>query len=139
MPPAKKKATSGTAPKKSTAAAKPAAAKKSDKSATPATSLGGVPMGEVAAAVARMISARAAGKMPQAAELGAKESAIFKQMKENLANPHASAVDNILNDTAGLGTRPGDHPMGGPKQVGHNQTFNADVTRRNLPRRTGGG
>jgi hypothetical protein len=29
--------------------------------------------------------------------------------------------------------------MGGRKQIGHNQTFGADVNRAGVPRRTGGG
>jgi len=93
---------------------------------------------------ARMIGAKVAGAFPAAtgaeggADGGKKESSVFKQLKETMAKPHAASMDTLLNNTASQASRRGGQPFGGGKQVGHNQTFGADVARRNLPRRTGG-
>jgi hypothetical protein len=87
---------------------------------------------------ARMLAARAAGAIP-AAGGDQKETALFKHMKENVARPHAASVDSLLNSTASSSSRKSAQPfITGGKQVGQNQTFGADVSRRNLPRRTGG-
>jgi hypothetical protein len=63
------------------------------------------------------------------------ESAMFKQMKAGLNKPHSSAMSNMLDKSQGPEQHK-DHSFF--KQVGHNQTFNADVTRSGVPRRTPG-
>jgi hypothetical protein len=89
---------------------------------------------------ARMIGAKAHGTLAGSAEPDAsrKETSLFKQMKETMAKPHAASVDALLNNTVSPGTRRSALPFGSDKQVGHNQTVGSSVSRRNLPRRTGG-
>jgi hypothetical protein len=65
------------------------------------------------------------------------ESAAFKQLKENLHRPAGSTVPSFLQDAAP--TRKFNNSVPGRnKQIGHNQTFGADVNRTGVPRRTGG-
>ena len=63
------------------------------------------------------------------------ESAMFKQMKADLNKPDATAMSNLLEKSHGPEPTK-NHPQ--LKQVGHNQTFGADVTRTGVPRRTPG-
>ncbi len=63
------------------------------------------------------------------------DSAAFKAMKQNL-NSHSAGVGNILPQA---GAKKSNAPFEKSKQVGHNQTFGADVNRAGVPRRTGGG
>jgi hypothetical protein len=63
------------------------------------------------------------------------ESAMFKQLKAGLNKPHATAMSNLLDKSHG--PEPArNHPS--MKQVGHDQTYGADVTRSGVPRRTPG-
>ena len=120
------------------AATKKKAEKKTEKKA-PQAAAPLIDTALAAEAAARMVAARAAGTVPAPAAEAQGESSLFKQLKENLAHPHASSVDSFLNNTTNPSSRPSNVPFGsGGKQVGHNQTFGADVSRRNLPRRTGG-
>ena len=64
------------------------------------------------------------------------ESAAFKAMKQNLTS-HSAGVANLLPQSAG--SKKSNTPFEKSKQVGHNQTFGADVNRAGVPRRTGGG
>jgi len=64
------------------------------------------------------------------------ESSAFKQMKEGLNN-HSAGMGNMLPQ-AGTAKK-SNQPFAAGKQVGHNQTFGADVNRTGVPRRTGGG
>jgi hypothetical protein len=93
-----------------------------------------------AEAAARMIGAKAQGTLGAAAESDAnrKETSLFKQMKETMARPHAASVDALLNNTVSPGARRSALPFDSAKQTGHNQTVGTSVSRRNLPRRTGG-
>lgn len=86
---------------------------------------------------ARMLTARASGSAPSSQE-GKKETSTFKQMKESFAKPHAASMNSLLNNTVSPGAKKSAQPFAGGKQVGHNQTFGADVTRTGVPRRTGG-
>lgn len=66
------------------------------------------------------------------------ESSTFKNLKQGLAKPHLSGLDGILNKSAPPDTKRSNQPYGVGKQVGHNQTFGADVNRTGVPRRTPG-
>src|SRR5262245_50818509 len=66
------------------------------------------------------------------------ESSVFKNLKENLAKPHLSGLDSILDKSAPADTKRSNLPFGGGKQVAHNQTTGADATRTGVPRRTPG-
>ena len=66
------------------------------------------------------------------------ESSTFKNLKQGLAKPHLSGLDGILNKSGPADSKRSNLPFGGGKQVGHNQTFGADVNRAGVPRRTPG-
>ncbi len=66
------------------------------------------------------------------------ESSAFRQLKESMNKPHSAALGSVLDKTAMSGQKKSAAPFPGGKQVGHNQTFGADVSRRSVPRRTGG-
>lgn len=66
------------------------------------------------------------------------ESSGFRNLKESLAKPHAQAIGGLLDKLTPTGQKRSSLPFGASKQVGHNQTFGADVSRRNIPRRTNG-
>ena len=95
----------------------------------------------VAQAAAAMIGNKALLHQPQQ-QAGPseprEESSLFKQLKQNVAKPGSKGLGQFLQDTAGPVTRKSNQPFGGAKQVGHNQTFGADVNRTGVPRRTGG-
>ncbi len=65
------------------------------------------------------------------------ESSAFKQMKEGLSKPAPGLAGSLLGTTPGQ--KKSNAPFAQTKQVGHNQTFGADVNRTGVPRRTGGG
>ena len=68
----------------------------------------------------------------------AAESSGFRNLKESLSKPHAQTMGSVLDKIAPAGQKKSGLPFAGGKQVGHNQTFGADVSRRNVPRRTNG-
>jgi hypothetical protein len=124
-PAAKKPAAKAAA--KSKAAAKPAAA--------PAAPM--VDTNLAAQAAARMLTAKAAGG--NVAPAGdKKETSTFKQLKQSFTKPHGASMGNMLNSTISNAAKKSNAPFQGNKQVGHNQTFGADVSRNSVPRRTGG-
>jgi hypothetical protein len=121
------------APAKKPAAKKAPAAKKSAIAAVgaaPAAPL--IDTSLAAAAAAKMVANRdvlnAAGEK--------RESGAFKQLKESLTKPATSGPASFLQSTAPQ--KKSNLPFGGRNQVGHNQTFGADVNRTGVPRRTGG-
>jgi hypothetical protein len=65
-----------------------------------------------------------------------RESSSFKQLKANLNKPALQGPASFLHSTAPQ--KKSNLPFTGRKQVGHNQTFGADVNRTGVPRRTGG-
>lgn len=67
-----------------------------------------------------------------------KESSTFKHLKESLAKPGSATLNQFLHNTTHPAAKKSNLPFGGGKQVGHNQTFGADVTRSGVPRRTPG-
>lgn len=113
------------APKKK-AAPKKAPAAKSAPSGMP-----GIDTSLAAETAARMLAA----KFGKATGSAKPESAMFRQMKENLNKPHSATVSNLLDKSHGPEPVKS-HPQ--MKQVGHNQTFGADVTRTGVPRRNPG-
>jgi hypothetical protein len=90
-----------------------------------------------AQAAARMLVNRPASSAPRG-DANRKPSSTFKQMKDSLDQGHGAGVDSFLDSTASPAAKKSNLPFGQSKQVGHNQTFGADVNRRNVPRRTGG-
>ena len=72
------------------------------------------------------------------AAAASRESAGFKQLKQDLNKPTGTAggLGGVLGNAAQQ--KKGNQPSRGPKQVGRNQTFGADVNRSGVPRRTGG-
>src|SRR5439155_3599713 len=88
-----------------------------------------------AQSAARMLLNRATN-MPINTMPQKKESSTFKQMKDSIAKPHLASMDSMLNSTATPGAQP--HLPHQTNQKGHSQTYNADVTRTGVPRRTPG-
>jgi hypothetical protein len=148
---AKKKTASGESSKP--AAAKKEAAKKeptkksagagtsakASKPAKPHATPSGMPIIDTSlaaqAAACMLFSKRAGGQSDD----DKKESSLVKQIKSDLNKPHASAVSNVLNKSAPAGTpKPSNLPFD-QKQVGRNQTYNPDITRTGVPRRTSSG
>jgi hypothetical protein len=129
-PPAKQAEAPAAAPAKKVAApSKPAAA-------APANS----PLIDtsIAANTAAALIANKAAKSSggSAATPPKKESAAFKQLKAGLNKPSAGAMGGAFGIA---GQQKKSHlPHAGGKQVGHNQTFGADVNRTGVPRRTPG-
>lgn len=112
---------------KKSAEAKPAAA------APPAH---GIDPAKAAASAAAMIAHKVSNPIPAT---GPKvESSGFKNLKESLAKPHAAGIGGLLDKLTPTGQKKSGLPFSDSKQVGHNQTFGADVSRRSVPRRTGG-
>jgi len=123
--------------KPAAAAAKAATAPKGKKAAKPAT-------GGAAAVIDTSLAASTAAKvlanrnlLPNRTSGEKPNSAGFRQMKENLSKPMSPASVPFLQ--SGGSQKKSSRPFNGPKQVGHNQTFGADVNRAGVPRRTGGG
>jgi hypothetical protein len=147
---AKKKSETGGASaseKPSTGAAKkPAAAAVPEKkpAAKPAASAAasGSPVIDTslaANAAAAMIAGKVSGTggKPAGSQPQKKESAAFKQLKAGLNKPSAGSLGGAFG-VAGQQKKNVTQQHGGPRQVGHNQTFGADVTRSGVPRRTPG-
>jgi hypothetical protein len=66
------------------------------------------------------------------------ESTSFRNLKDSMTKPHSQTIGNVLDKIAPSGQKRSAVPFAGSKQQGHNQTFGADVSRRNIPRRTNG-
>jgi hypothetical protein len=130
----------GTPPAKS-GPRKTAAKKGAKASGAGEPKAGGAPLIDTdlaAQAAARMLLARSAGAGAGKLPVG-KESASFKQLKDSVGKPNVHSMDTLLNNTAPAGAKRQNLPTaGGRNQVGHNQTFGADVSRASVPRRTGG-
>ena len=139
---AKKKTTASSTPEETTKPAKKSAPKIGSKSKAPKpVAAPEAPMVDTQLAAqnaARMLSAKAAGYTPTQAGGDRKETSAFKQLKQSMTNPHATGMGGLLDSTASAASRKSAVPFRGGKQVGHNQTFGADVSRNSVPRRTGG-
>ncbi|MGH7176049.1 MAG: hypothetical protein ACREJC_01600 [Tepidisphaeraceae bacterium] len=121
--------------KSETTEKKPAAPKKAPekKPAAPA----GSPMIDTALAASAAAAMLSAGMNRKSSGAKQPESAMFKQLKTGLAKPHATTMSNLLDKSAPPSQKKSAMPFD-QKQIGHNQTFNADVTRSGVPRRTPG-
>jgi hypothetical protein len=121
-PPTAKSETPASAPAKKATAAPPSA---------PAINT------SLAANTAAALIANKAAKGTGGANAPAKkESAAFKQLKAGLNKPAAGAMGGAFG-IAGQ-QKKSNLPHHGGKQIGHNQTFGADVNRAGVPRRTPG-
>src|SRR3954467_12578183 len=120
--------------------AAPAAKKKSAPASGASHGTPAVDTNLAAQAAARMLAAGAHSKPAQQSGQPQQknESSLFKQMKAGLNKPASSAMGGLLDKSGGPLQNKPNKPFGG-KQVGHNQTFGADVTRSGVPRRTSGG
>jgi hypothetical protein len=65
-------------------------------------------------------------------------SSIIQQLKADLNKSPSHAVSNVLNKSTPEGARKPSATPFDQKQVGHNQTRGADLTRSGVPRRTSG-
>lgn len=122
-------------------ASKPAEAAKSAAKKAPVVKKKTAPAASGSPMIDTSLAAAAAAKMVANRDLlntaGAKrESGSFKQMKESLSKPASTGPASFLHSTAPQ--KKSNLPFGGRNQVGHNQTFGADVNRSGVPRRTGG-
>lgn len=123
------------------AAPKAAAKKKSAVKAPAAPAAPMIDTGMAAETAAKMVGAKLSSTPTMGGgEAGApsKESSAFKQMKDSLNKPASTTMANFLDKSGGPGGKKSNMPFSGPKQVGRNQTFGADVNRTGVPRRTGG-
>jgi len=79
-------------------------------------------------------------KAAPAKQASRSESMEFKLLKEGISQPGLSGLDKVLDATAPATGKKSNQPFEhkGDRQVGHNQTFGADVTRSGVPRRTAG-
>jgi hypothetical protein len=137
MAKAKKTESADETPKKSTATKKTTKKTSTKKSAAAPAADSSVP------SIDTNLAAQAAAKMVanknllNTGDAGApRESSSFKQLKESLNKPHSTVMGNVLGNVQGQ--KKTNLPFGGPKQIGRNQTFGADVNRTGVPRRTGG-
>jgi len=119
-----KKATAVKTEQKPKAAGKPAAGPVIDPSKSAAAA---------AAMVANKVSAP-----PTATASAQPQSSTFAKLKESLNKPHAATMGNLLDKLTPPGQKKSALPFGANQQVGHNQTFGGDASRRNVPRRTNG-
>jgi hypothetical protein len=66
------------------------------------------------------------------------ESTSFQKLKDSMTKPHSQTIGGVLDKIAPTNQKWAPGHTGASKQVGHNQTVGADVSRRNVPRRTAG-
>ncbi|HEX4055752.1 MAG TPA: hypothetical protein VHX86_15920 [Tepidisphaeraceae bacterium] len=120
-------------------AAKPPSAPKKPDSKPASTGAASAPLidpAQSAAAAAALVVHKVSSPSP--AQGPKSESSSFRNLKESLAKPHSQTIGGVLDKMAPTDQKRSGLPFGGSKQVGHNQTFGADVSRRNVPRRTNG-
>jgi len=89
------------------------------------------------------LAAQAAARMLMAKKNEAgdqkKSGGLIDQLKADLNKHPSSSVAGVLDKSAPPGSKKSHLPFGpGGKQVAHNQTYGADVTRSGVPRRTPG-
>jgi len=121
-------------------AAKPQGNSKKSSESKPASAGAAAAQGIDPAQSAASAAALVANKIsnPTTAQGPTVESSGFRNLKESLAKPHAQAIGGLLDKLTPTGQKRSGLPFGASKQVGHNQTFGADVSRRSIPRRTNG-
>lgn len=124
------------AAKKAESTSKPAA--KAKKTTKPASGHA-APMIDTslaAQAAARFVANRDALNQARTQAGEKRESGSFKQLRESALKPAVQGPGGLLQSP---GAQKKFNPsVGARNQVGHNQTFGADVTRTGVPRRTAG-
>ena len=106
---------------------------KSKETPTQASSIPTIDPGKSAATAAAMV----ANKYAAPASGGSKpDSSAFTKLKEAAAKPHAQ-IGGMLDKILPSGQKRSNVPFSSGKQVGHNQTFGADIAEE-YSRRTGG-
>jgi hypothetical protein len=136
---AKKSAATGAKkPAAGAAAAAPAKKPAAAAGTVPASAAPVIDTSLAANAAAAMIASKVAQGAPAASsgQPAKKESGAFKQLKAGLNKPAAAPLGGAFGVPQTSKKSP--LPFGGGKQVGHNQTFGADVNRTGVPRRTPG-
>ena len=116
-------------------AAGPATTKKAAAKKAPPARSTGTPLIDTslaAAAAAKMVANR--DRLSGSEARGS--SGLIKQLKDTLNKPATTGPADFLHTTSP--NKNPNLPFGGRNQVGHNQTFGADVNRTGVPRRTGG-
>jgi hypothetical protein len=109
--------------------------KQTDKRPTTGTTASLIDTSLAAQSAAKLLVAKSHGTGQQTS--AKTESDSFKNLKDSVNKPHLQGMDNLLNSTGLPAAKRSNTPFG-HKQVGHNQTFGADVNRTGVPRRTGG-
>jgi hypothetical protein len=119
-------------------AKKPAGAKQEPKRKPPSAAAGSplIDPSKSAAAAAAMVAHKVS--VPTSQDSAQAQSSTFAKLKESLKKPHAQTMGSLLDKLSAPGQKKSAMPFAGGKQVGHNQTFGSDASRRNVPRRTGG-
>lgn len=141
MAKAKKTETAASEKKSSEASAAKGAKKKQPAKAQAAPAAPMIDTGMAAETAAKLVGAKVSATPATGGSEGAgasKQSSAFKQMKDSLNKPASGAMASFLDKAGGPVGKKSSTPFGGPKQVGRNQTFGADVNRTGVPRRTGG-
>jgi hypothetical protein len=111
--------------------------KKSSRKATAASAAPPlVDPAQSAAAAAALVGHKVV--LPASAPGAKTESTSFRHLKDSLSKPHSQTIGGVLDKIAPTFQKYTGGPTQGGKQVGHNQTFGADVARKNIPRRTAG-
>jgi len=113
-------------------------AKKKPERKPPAASAGSplIDPASSAAAAAALVGHKVAA--PASAAGPKTESSSFRNLKDSLTKPHSQTIGGVLDKIAPSSQKWIGGPTQGGKQVGHNQTFGADVARKSVPRRTAG-
>ncbi len=113
-------------------------AKAEKKPGSHAGALPSIDTNRAAQAAASAIMNRGAGATAGSTATGSppRESESFKAFKQGVNKPQGPGG---LLGGAFQNKKSGNQPFGGGKQVGHNQTFGADINRTGVPRRTSGG
>jgi hypothetical protein len=96
-----------------------------------------------ASAAAKMVLNRAVGGAGAPVASGdaeaagdKRETSTFKQLKQGLSKGGSQGIGGLLGGVQG--GKKVTQTFAGPNQVRRNQTFGADASRTNIPRRTGG-
>jgi hypothetical protein len=91
---------------------------------------------QAAVAAAAMVGNKV--QLPDTSSQDVPQTASFRALKDSLNKPHSQTIGGILDKFSSPGQKKSASPFAANKQVGHSQTFGADVSRKNVPRRTGG-
>jgi hypothetical protein len=122
-----------SAPKAAAAAAKPTVSKPVAKAKKPQKPAGSAPL--IDTSLAAKAAAKLVANRDMLARAGDKRGGGSFKLKEQLLKPATQGAGGLLQSPE---AQKKFNPIPGRNQVGHNQTFGADVNRTGVPRRTGG-